>query len=119
MGAVQRGAMKRLRRLLRATPTPLKHEVREGMEQLRKFKAKRQAPAPDDIEHAMSPLARITRRMPGFFERGQIVEIIDGDEDFYAVADGGMNVSMCGVWCVPINAAAVDLWIMAGWKVPS
>ena len=71
-----------------------------------------------DISLAMSPLARVTKRKFWLqnLRVGDILEIIDGDDDIYAVKDK-VWISMCGVPCVPVNAAARKLWRSLGWKI--
>lgn len=81
-----------------------------------------------ELREAMSPIARITKQAAHLPElrRGGLYEVVDGDDDLYAVADQAdvrngkyLWISMVIVPCVPANPAAIDLWLTMGWKVPS
>lgn len=76
---------------------------------------------------AMSPIIRITKDVPLLgrpghkLRKGDLCELIDGDDDYYAVADDCNGkpywISMCGVRCEPANRAALDFYAMIGWAV--
>lgn len=72
-----------------------------------------------DLLGAMSPICRIIAARQydhPSLRVGELYEVTEDDEDLWAVADGQLWISMCGVWCEPANGAARDLWSSMGWE---
>lgn len=78
---------------------------------------------PKSILSAISPVIRVTKdhHVDVGLHKGDLCELIDGGDDYYAVADDLHGkpywISMCIVHCEPVNQAALDFYAMAGWPV--